>query len=116
MPPAPAAGTGASAKTKNIYFVPSWVTWMYRLAAYNYLSGKLAWVKKTNWNRIGTSPHKFRVLLHQNNSLKLVFIWPVRVLIENWLDGVNKLCNHRRNGTNAGSKLQEHCVNYRMGQ
>ena len=47
-----------------------------------------------NQNRIGTSPHDFRVNLYQNNPLKLVVLRPVRVLIANWLAGVNKLRHH----------------------
>ena len=42
-------------------------------------------------NRIGTSLHNFHVFLQQNNPLKFVVIWMVRVIIENWLARVNKL-------------------------
>ena len=42
-------------------------------------------------NYIGPSPHNFHVNLHQNNPLKLVVLWPVRLLIANFLAVVNKL-------------------------
>ena len=44
-----------------------------------------------NRNYIGTFPHNFRVNLHQNNPLKLVVLWPVRIIIVNCIDGLNKL-------------------------
>ena len=44
-----------------------------------------------NQNFIGTSPHEFCVNLYQNNPLNLVVLRPVRLLIANWLAGVNKL-------------------------
>ena len=52
MPPYPAEGIGTLANTKRPS-VPSWVTWMYCLAEYNFLSEKLAWVKtkpETRWH------------------------------------------------------------------
>ena len=53
--------------------------------------GKIEMGEDKNQNCIGPSPHNFRVNLHQNNPLKLVVLRPVRVLIANWLAGVNKL-------------------------
>ena len=57
----------------------------------NFLVGKINMGEDKNQNHIGTSPHNFRVNLHQNNPLKLVFISPVRVLIPYWLSGANEL-------------------------
>ena len=61
------------------------------LGSVELLVGKIEMGEDKNQNFIGPLPHNFRVNLHQNNPLKLVVLWPVRVLIENWLAGVNKL-------------------------
>ena len=52
---------------------------------------KIGMGEDKNQNIIGTLPHDFRVNLHQNNPLKLVVLRTVRVLIADWLSGVNKL-------------------------
>ena len=44
-----------------------------------------------NKNYIGTLPHDFCINLQQNNPLKFVVLRLVRVIIVNWLDGVNGL-------------------------
>ena len=53
--------------------------------------GKIGMGEDKNQNRIGTLPHDFLVNLHQKKPLKLVVLWTVRVIIANWIAGVNKL-------------------------
>ena len=55
------------------------------------LIGEIGMGEEKNQNLIGTSPQDFHVLLHQNNPWKLVVLQMVRVIITNWLAGVNKL-------------------------
>ena len=57
------------------------------------LVGKIEMGEDKNQNFIGPSPHDFYVNLLQNNPLKLVVLRPVRVLIANWLAGLNELCH-----------------------
>ena len=52
---------------------------------------KIEMVENKNQNCIGPLTHDFRINLHQNNPLKLVFLRPVRLLITNCLAGVNEL-------------------------
>ena len=47
------------------------------------LVGEIEMGEEKNQNCIGPSPHDFRVNPHQNNTLKLVVLRPVRVLIAN---------------------------------
>ena len=75
------------------------------------------WHRNFVWKiGIGTSPHKFHVFFHQNNPLKIVILWPVRVIITNWLAEGNNLRRNRRDGTNAVTKLQHHSLKDRMGR
>ena len=53
------------------------------LGGVEFLVGKIEMGECKNHNYIGLSPHDFRVNLHQNNPLKLVVLWPVRLLIAN---------------------------------
>ena len=64
------------------------------LGGVEFLDSKIGIGEDKNHNRIGTSLNNFRVNLHQNNPLKLVVLRPVRLLIANWIDGVNELEHH----------------------
>ena len=91
MPPAPAAGTGASAKKKEAVLCTLLVHMDVLLGGIELFFWKIGMGEDKNRNRIGIFPHDFHVFLHQNNPLKLVVFRPVRVLIANCLAGVNKL-------------------------
>ena len=65
---------------------------------------KIEMGEEKNQNCIGPLPHDFCFNLHQNNPLKLVVLWPVRLLIANWLAGVNVIWHHLRDGANAGTE------------
>ena len=67
--------------------------------------GKIEIGEGKNQNCIGPSPQDFFANLHQNNPLKLVVIWPVWVLMENWPAEVNKLWHYWRDGTDTGTDL-----------
>ena len=105
MPPAPASGMIASARTNRMSYVPSMSTWTYRLEAYNCSSGKMVWVNKKT--RIALAPccMTFTSTTTKTSPLTLVVLQTVRVLIANWTAGVNEVWHHWRDGTNSGTKL-----------
>ena len=73
------------------------------------LSGVTRTPKSNHW-LLGSYPSSIKATWYT------AVLQPVRVLIANWIIGVNKLPHHRHDGTNSNTKLRHHSLKERMGR